>query len=284
MAGIRLPVSDGGGGIGRQDLERRGSLAISLVSPGLGLLSKFIQNLATIIHPLNELLQTDQKWRWSAECVKAFELTKKQLTSGTLLTYYDPSQPIHMAADASAYGVGAVIFHILPDGSEQPIAFASRTLTSSKKNYAQLEKEALSLVFGVKKLHQYLYGRKFTLITDHKPLTTILGPKKGILSLAAARLQQWALLLSAYDDVIQYKSTHDHSNADGLSRLPLPSVDHPSDRDVSVFKVGRAQALPVSFRDIQTATRQDKTLGKVLLYVQNGWPTQVSEPLKPYKT
>ena len=253
----------------------------------LGLLNyygKFIPNLSTIIHPLNELLQTDWRWRWSEECMEALKTAKKQLTSGQFLTHYDPSLPIHMAADASAYGVGAVISHTLPDGSERPIAFASRTLTSSERNYAQLEKEALSLVFGVKKFHQYLYGRKFTLITDHKPLTTILGPKKGIPSLAAARLQRWAILLSAYDYIILYKSTHDHCNADGLSRLPLPSVNHSSDHDVSVFNVGQAQALPVTFRDIQTATRRDKILSKVSTFVHNGWPTQVPESLKPYKT
>ena len=173
--------------------------------------------------------------------------------------------------------------HTLPDGTERPIAFASRTLTSAEKNYAQLEKEALSLVFGVKKFHQYLYGRKFTLITDHKPLTTILGPKTGIPSLAAARLQRWAILLSAYDYVIQYKSTNDHCNADSLSRLPLPSADQPSGLEVSIFNIGQVQALPVTFRDIQTATRQDKILGKVFTYVQNGWPTQVPEALKPYQ-
>ena len=252
----------------------------------LGLLNyygKFIPNLATIIHPMNELLQVDRKWNWSEECTKAFELAKTQLTSRQLLTHYDPSLQIYMAADASAYGIGAVISHILTDGTERPIAFASRTLTSSEKNYAQLEKEALSLVFGVKKFHQYLYGRKFTLITDHKPLTTILGPKKGIPSLAAARLQRWALLLSAYDYVIQYKSTNDHCNADGLSRLPLPGTDQPSGREVSIFNVGQAQALPVTFRDIQTATRQDKVLGKVLTYVQTGWPTSIPESLKPYQ-
>ena len=243
---------------------------------------KFIPNLATIIHPLNKLLQTDRRWKWSEECAEAFRLAKKQLTSSQLLTHYDPSLPIQMAADASAYGVGAVISHTFPDGTEKPIAFASRTLTTSEKNYAQLEKEALSLVFGVKKFHQYLYGRRFTLITDHKPLTTILGPKRGIPSLAAARLQRWALLLSAYDYAIQYKSTNHHCNADGLSRLPLPSADQPSGREVSVFNMGQAQALPVTFQDIQTATRQDKFLSKVLTYVQSGWPTQVPEALKPY--
>ena len=151
-----------------------------------------------------------------------------------------------MAADASAYGVGAVISHVFPDGSERPVAFASRTLHASERNYSQLDKEALSLVYGVKKFHQYLYGRKFTLITDHQPLTSILGPKKGIPSLAATRLQRWAVLFSAYDYVIRYKSTHSHGNADGLSRLPLPSETTSSDPDsASTFNIGQIQALPV---------------------------------------
>ena len=250
----------------------------------LGLLNyygKFIPNLATILHPLNELLQADRRWKWSEECAEAFQLAKKQLASSQLLTHYDPSLPIQMAADASAYGVGAVISHTFPDGMERPVAFASRTLSATERNYAQLEKEALSFVFGVKKFHQYLYGRRFTLIMDHKPLTAILGPKRGIPSLAAARLQRWALLLSAYDYAIQYKSTNHHCNADGLSRLPLPSPDQPSRREVSVFNMGQAQALPVIFQDIQTATRQDKIPSKVFTYVQNGWPTQVPEALKP---
>ena len=78
------------------------------------------------------------------------------------------------------------------------IAYASRTLSQSENNYAQVEKEALALVYSVKKFHQHLYGRRFTLITDHKPLLKIIGPKTGIPPIAAARMQRWALTLSAY--------------------------------------------------------------------------------------
>ena len=123
--------------------------------------------------------------------------------------HYDPDLPIRVAADASSYGLGAVLSHVLRDGTEHPIAYVSRTLTPSEKNYAQVEKEALAIVFGVRKFHQYIYGRRFTLVTDHKPLLTILGPNTGIPSLAAARMQRWSFLLSAYQyDIILSQQLH----------------------------------------------------------------------------
>ena len=102
------------------------------------------------VHPLDQLLQKDAKWTWTPDCVQSFTAAKQALNSSKVLAHYDPSLPITMAGDASAYGFGSVISHILPDGCERPIAFASRTFSSSEKNYCQLEKEALSLVFGVK--------------------------------------------------------------------------------------------------------------------------------------
>ncbi len=98
--------------------------------------------------------------------------------SATVLAHNDLKHNLRLAGDASEYGMGAVICHVYLDGSESLIAYASHAVTSTERNYAQLEKEAYSLVFGVRKCHQYLYGRKFTLYTDHKPLTTILGLKK----------------------------------------------------------------------------------------------------------
>ena len=111
-----------------------------------------------------------------------------------------------------------VLSHVLDDGIERPIAYVSKTLSPSEKNYAQIEKEALALVLGVRKFHQYIYGRKVTLVTDHKPLLAILGAKAGIPSVAAARMQRF--LLSAYQYDIIFKPTAEHCNTDGLSRLP----------------------------------------------------------------
>ena len=169
------------------------------------------------------------------------------MSSAPILTHFNEKLPLKLDTDASQYGIGAVISHILSSGEERPIAYASRMLSKSERNYAQIEKEALGIIFGVKKFHHYLCGRKFLLVTDHKPLTTLLGPKSGIPTLATARSQRWALLLEErYSNSsnrtitkmgttarrvpicsprtnIEYRSTTKHANADFLSRLPIHS-------------------------------------------------------------
>ncbi len=199
-----------------------------------------------------------------------------------MLAHYDPKIPLRLAGDASAYGVGAVISHVYPDGLERPIAYASRTLTPAERNYSQLEKEALSLIFGVKKFHQYLYGRRFTLYTDHKPLTTILGEKKGVRPMAAACLQRWALLLSAYDYAIKYKSTQAHGNADELSRLPISTDLKPPNQEANTFNIRHIEALPTTASQLKYAMQRDPILSRVFRYTRSGWPTKVPDTLKPY--
>ena len=94
----------------------------------------------------------------------------------------------------------------MENGGERPIAFASRTLNAAEKNYAQIQKEALSIIWGVKKFHCFLFGRKFTLVTDHQPLISIFGPKKGIPATTAARMQRYAFFLQGHDYDIEFKA------------------------------------------------------------------------------
>lgn len=161
------------------------------------------------------------------------------MSSTEVLAHYDPARPLQLSCDASAYSLGAVLSHVMKDGTVRPIAYASRTLSKAEESYSQVEKEALTPIFGIKKFHFYIYGREFTLITDHKPFQTILGPKSGIPAIAAARLQRWAVTLSAYKYKLVYRTSADNADADCFSRLPLQSTDvDESRRDVLYAAVG----------------------------------------------
>ena len=139
-----------------------------------------------------------------------------------MLTHFDPSLPIVVHTDASPYGVGAVLSHVIDD-VERPVCYASRALTVAERNYGHIEKEGLALVFAVKKFHHYLYGHHFTMITDHKPLLGLFAESKGIPDRAAARITRWALLLAAYNYKLEYRAGKLNGNADALSRLPMES-------------------------------------------------------------
>ena len=182
---------------------------------------KFIHNLSSILHPLNQLLQKNREFEWTAQCEEAFQTAKDSLTSSSVLVHYDPKLPVVLETDASPYGIAAVLFHRLPNGTLRPIAYSSRSLSKSEANYSQIEKEELAIIFGVTKSYMYLYARKFTLRTDHKPLIKIFAPDSVTPLLAAARLQRWSLLLSSYHYDIEYKNSAEVASADALSRLPL---------------------------------------------------------------
>ena len=132
------------------------------------------------------------------------------------------------------------------------------------------------MVFGVKKFHEYLYVRHFTLVTDHKPLPAILGPKKAVPTLAAARMQRWALILAAYDYELEFRVTQDHANADMLSRLPLEEGDETATGE-PVFHTTVLQELPVTAEQIAELTRKDPVLSKVWTNTLNGWPNHVND-------
>lgn len=244
----------------------------------LNFYSKFLQNGSTVAEPLYRLLKKDQKWSWTKECSEAFANTKKLLTSSQVLTFYDVDKPIGMLCDASSYGVGAVIFHETADGEERPIAFASRTLTPAEKKYAQCEREALALIFGLKKFHRYLFGREFTIYTDHQPLLGILGQERPVPTLAAARMQRWAMVLAAYKYRLKYRRGKNMEVADALSRLPqaVPAEEEPVEC-LSVF-----QCLPLNVEEIAKFSKRSLTLSRVAEFTLNGWPRPHAQELGPY--
>jgi hypothetical protein len=151
---------------------------------------QFISNFSSKCQILNQLRKKNTRWNWTTDCQTAFKHLLDEISTATTLVHYDDKLPIVVATDASHYGLGAVIMHRYSDGSEKPIAFASKTLTDVEIKYSQIEKEGLSIIFGVKKFHQFLAGRSFELITDHRPLLSIFNPAKGIPTTTANRLQR----------------------------------------------------------------------------------------------
>lgn len=233
--------------------------------------------------PLIDLTLDNADFKWGEEQEKAFVELKKVMGSEIILTHYDPLKKIVVAADASAYGMGGVIMHELTDRSLHPIIYVSKAFNAAQKNYSQIEKETEAIAFTVKRCHKYLFGRKFELHTDHKPLLTIFVSKKGIPVITASRLQRHALTLLAYDFDVRYVDTASFGYADMLSRLisrheqsqedeVIASISQQPDRQEPMcFAVEAARTLPVKFADIQAATLNCGTLSQVRSYVQDGW-------------
>ncbi|KAA3675726.1 uncharacterized protein DEA37_0006214 [Paragonimus westermani] len=256
--------------------------------------NNFVPNMHDLRAPLNKLLQINSEWVWSNACQSSFERIKQVLLSDLLLTHYNPNLPIIVAADASEYGIGAVILHQFPDGHHKAVSHVSRTLTSAERNYSQIEKEGLALVYAVKKFHKMLLGRRFSLCTDHKPLLSIFGAAKGIPVHTANRLQRWALTLMSYDFTIKYVRTGDFGHADALSRLisqkmstripedtVIASIN--VDADVRYVLSDSIRHLPVTFLQIKEAMKFDRALQRVLTYLRVGWPNNsVGADIMPF--
>ena len=240
--------------------------------------ARFLPGISTVLQPLDELQQAKSGWVWSEECEKAFQQGKEMILGAQVLCHYDTKKPIKLACDASSYGVGAVLSHMHDNGEERPIAFGSRKMTTAEKNYSQV-----AIIFGIKKFHKYLWGRTFTLETDHKLLVAIFGSKREVPVTAAARLQRWAILLSGHAYNIVYRKGTEIGHADAPSRRPLPettpAISTPTEDDIFAL----VNELPVTSKEISTATRRDPVLAKVHEMIVSGWPNQMKDDnLKPY--
>lgn len=224
---------------------------------------RFLPNLATKLHPLYELLHKKNSFNWTKQCNDAFEEIKKEITEDKVLTTFSPDLPLILATDASPHGLSAVLSHKMADGTERPIAFASRTLSKAEKNYSHIIKEATAIYWGVHKFFHYCYGRKFTLITDNKPLSSIFHPSKSLPPLTATRMLHYAVFLSGFDYSIQHRKASDHVNVDYLSRFPVNNTyNELSDDSVSDKYLLQVQmnSLPVTSNQVRKETLSDPEL------------------------
>lgn len=234
--------------------------------------SRFLKSLSEMLQPINNLLRGNgDDINWTEECEQVFRKVKIRMQDKQVLCHFNPKLPLVLATDASAYAVGAVLSHIFPDGSERPIQFASQTLTDVQKRYSQIDKEAYGIIYGVKKFFNYLYGRRFTLQTDHQPLIQIFSPSKSIPLLSATRMQHYALYLQAFNYDIRYRNTKLHGNADAMSRLPNCSEKLNCQFDPpDAFEIQQIETMPLTTSDIAKQTALDSTLLQLLQGLRNG--------------
>jgi transposase InsO family protein len=180
-----------------------------------GYYRRFIEGFSRRAHPLTELTK-DVPFTWTADCDRAFADIKAALTQAPVLAYPQPERPFVVAADASGYGLGAVLSQIGDDGVEHVVAYASRKLIAAEKNYSATERECLAVVWAVQQWRHYLLDVKFTVRSDHHALQWLMGLKEP-----AGRLARWALRLQEFNMTIEYRPGRVHSNVDALSREPL---------------------------------------------------------------
>ena len=188
----------------------------------LNQLNKFSSHLAERTKPIRDLLSNKKQWYWGPNQEKAFLELKESLCTEKCLALFQPNRQTIVSADASAYGLGAVLRQKQPDGSLRPIVYVSRAMTECEQRYAQIEKEALALTWACERLNQYLLGTRFLLETDHKPLVPLLSMKN--LEELPIKIQRFRLRMMRYQYDIKHVPGKELNTADFLSRSPLPNT------------------------------------------------------------
>ncbi|CAL4075716.1 unnamed protein product [Meganyctiphanes norvegica] len=273
-------------------------------------IGKHIPDIRTARAPLDALLKKEEKFIWTEQHSQAFEQCKKMASSAATLAHYDDNLPLVLTTDASPVGLGACLSHkVEEDGKTflKPLYYASCSLKASEKNYAQVDREGLAVFWATKYFRQFLQCRSFELHTDCSALKRIFGPKNDLGGCASSRLNRWAAALSGFDfQVVHIKGTSNRV-CDSLSRLPSPHTDTyqlsamsvcssvsclaqlPVDScaQVSISSILGStmdpwNVLPVTAKDVATATRDDRVYGKLLNAVRAGQANLQDADLKPF--
>ena len=242
-------------------------------------LNRYTPKLAELCSPLRKLILKDSHYSPGDPEHAAFDAIKAEFKKKIILPYFDRNKETILQTDASKKGFGAVILQ-----EEQPIYYASRALTSAEKNYQNLEREAQAAVWGMEKFHYFLYGRKFILQTDQKPLVSIF--RKHMIDVSP-RIQRITIRAWQYDFVPQHIPGRINVIADSLSRVtPLELQDSNAEKDILAVNFLQYSSIEERERDeVLHETNKDKELQSLKHYISTGWPakrSQIPVSLHPY--
>ena len=251
-------------------------------------LSKFTPHLANKTQPLRDLLSKDQLWVWGQPQKQAFETVQEALTNSPVLALFDPTLKTVVSADASSYGLGAVLRQQQPTGEIRPVVYASRSLTSTERRYATIEKEALALTWACERFSDFLIGMHFHIETDHKPLVPLFGQK--ILDELPVRVQRFRMRLLRFQFTISHVPGKDLVTADTLSRAPTAECtqdDRLLHEEAEVYVRYVLQSLPATEKklaEIREEQEKDTECKQLVTYCLEGWPLkhQLYGPIKKY--
>lgn len=251
----------------------------------LNFYSKFLPNLQSKLHPLYRLLEKNAQFKWSENCEQVFNECKVLVCQSPVLSFYDPSKPLTVVCDAGPYGVGGIL-NIVEKGEERPVFMISASLSQAEKNYSQLHREALAIVFSIRKFHKFIYGHKIIVYTDCKSLVSILSGKKDLCTVINSRFLRWILFLQNYDIEFQFRPSDKTKNADALSRLPINEPTGVEEMSINVFncfKIFNECESELINKELISKTTQNHPLCKSLYEMINvGWPVKekVEEDIK----
>lgn len=239
------------------------------VSRFLGLLkyvSGYIPQLSAISKNLRELTRNDTVFTWEERHRKEFQLLKDLVLSDQVLANFDPSKKIVIQTDASKDGLGCTL---VQDG--KPVAFASRTLGKNEKNWSQIEKELLAIVFACIRFNYYVYGRQFLVESDHKPLETLYVRN---IDEVPIRLQRMMIFLLKYPMMkVTFKPGKDMLIADCLSRAQVKDVEEINELSVMVHSITRRVCVSKkNFESYLRAMECDEKYKRICEFVKSGWP------------
>lgn len=228
----------------------------------LGYYRRFINNFAKLTKPLTKCLKKGAKIVHNDEFLSCFETCRNLLINEPILQYPDFSKPFNLTTDASNVAIGAVLSQG-PIGGDLPVAFASRTLNDSEQNLSVIERELLAIVWATKYFKAYIFGRKFNVITDHKPLQWLFSLKDP-----NSKLLRWRIRLEEFDYQIFYKKGKLNTNADALSRIELHTKETNDifsymDDFNNKFNTTNSQSSHSEIDNISTQVQPDEQMSEI---------------------